>query len=63
MSHVASLVILRNGSIIVDFELIFTSEVDKPLEPLMDVAETGKLGNMTFEIKGEKIFLFLHRMW
>ena len=36
---------------IVEFELIFTQEMENPLEPLNKVAKTGKLGNMTFEIE------------
>ncbi len=34
-----------------DFELIFTKEVEDPLKPLMDVVETGKLGNMTVKME------------
>lgn len=41
----------RRGSVIVDFQLIFTRKVDNPLKPLEKVAKTGKLGNMTFEIQ------------
>ncbi|XP_028406132.1 von Willebrand factor D and EGF domain-containing protein-like isoform X2 [Dendronephthya gigantea] len=42
---------LRQGSVIVDFQIIFTKKVDNPLEPLEKVAKAGKLGNMTFEIQ------------
>ncbi|XP_028412360.1 neurogenic locus notch homolog protein 1-like [Dendronephthya gigantea] len=48
-----SYVIVKNfrpGSIIVNFMLIFSEEVKAPLEALLKVAETGKLGNMTFEM-------------
>jgi hypothetical protein len=36
----------RRGSIIVEFELLFTKKVEDPLKPLMEVAEIGKLGKM-----------------
>ena len=35
----------------VDFDLIFTKKIENPLEPLNEVAKTGKIGNMTFEIE------------
>jgi hypothetical protein len=36
----------------VDFQLIFTKKkIEDPLKPLMKVAETGKLGNMTVKMK------------
>ncbi|CAB4017966.1 von Willebrand factor D and EGF domain-containing [Paramuricea clavata] len=42
----------RRGSIIVEFDLIFTTKkVEDPLKPLMEVVETGKLGNMTVKMK------------
>ena len=41
----------RRGSVVVEFELIFTKKAENPLEPLYKVAETGKLGNMTFEME------------
>ena len=44
---------LSPGSIIVDFDLIFIERVDNPFQPLVKVAMTGKLGNMTFEINAE----------
>lgn len=45
--------ISSRGSIVVDFELIFSNKVDGPLEPLLKVERTGKLGNMTFEMNGK----------
>ena len=39
------------GSVKVDFELVFTREIEDPLEPLNKVAKTGKLGNRTFELE------------
>ena len=41
----------RQGSVLADYELIFTEEVEDPLAPLEKVAKDGKLGNMTFEIE------------
>ena len=41
----------RQGSVLAEYELIFTEEVENPLAPLEKVAKDGKLGNMTFEIE------------
>lgn len=52
MSNFCIVYFHRRGSIIVDFELIFTKKkIEDPLKPLMKVAETGKLGNMTVKMK------------
>ncbi|XP_028418294.1 neurogenic locus notch homolog protein 1-like [Dendronephthya gigantea] len=45
----------RKGSIIVAFALIFSEKkVKDPLKPLKEAAETGKLGNTTFQIYAAK---------
>ncbi|XP_028411920.1 uncharacterized protein LOC114534648 [Dendronephthya gigantea] len=40
----------RPGSVVVDFQLIFSGKSEAPLEPLHKAASTGQLGNMTFEM-------------
>ncbi|XP_028411917.1 neurogenic locus notch homolog protein 2-like [Dendronephthya gigantea] len=42
------------GSVVVDFQLIFSGKVKAPLEPLLKEAETGQLGNMTFEMNANE---------
>ena len=44
----------RRGSIVAEFELVFTKEVKDPLKPLIMVTKTGKLGNMTVVMKNMK---------
>ena len=45
----------RPGSVIVEFELIFTNKVEEPLKLLKEVVKTGKLGNMTVETTEGKV--------
>ena len=44
----------RSGSVVVEFQLIFTGKVEEPLKPLKEVVKTGKLGNMTVEMNNTK---------
>ena len=45
---------VRDGSIIVEFKLIFMKKVENPLRPLAEATKTGMLGNMTVTMANKK---------
>ena len=51
----------RQGSVIVEFKMIFTKNVEDPLEPLQEAVKNGKLGNMTVEMqKYGRFIAYIH---
>ena len=44
---------------VVECELIFTKNMENPLEPLRKAIKNGKLGDMTVKMKDLGTFLFL----